>query len=110
LSDGEDVPFGERRLLEEPEGLLRHPHSSPGHRLPRALAFVGDVDHPDPAFLIHVGESLLFRHRRHPTFSTRTRSPPVTPSNTLGSPSIRPNTLTGLAGRISTPRLAGVGP
>ena len=30
--------------------------------------------------------------------------------NTVGSPTTRPNTLTGLAGRISAPRLAGVGP
>src|SRR5262245_21275505 len=30
--------------------------------------------------------------------------------NTRGSPSTLPNTLTGLAGRISSPRLAGVGP
>ena len=43
-------------------------------------------------------------------FSILTGVPDVTASNTAASPSILPKTLTGLAGRISAPRLAGVGP
>src|SRR5262249_44308159 len=45
-----------------------------------------------------------------PTGSRRTAAPARTRRKTVASPSIRPNTLTGLAGRISAPRLAGVGP
>jgi hypothetical protein len=36
--------------------------------------------------------------------------PALTFRNAVGSPLTRPNTFTGLAGRISSPRLAGVGP
>jgi len=45
----------------------------------------------------------------HYALSTRTRRD-LTPSNAFGSPVSLPKTLTGLAGRISFPWLAGVGP
>ena len=37
-------------------------------------------------------------------------APVATAASTVGSPSMAPMTLTGLAGRISFPRLMGVGP
>jgi hypothetical protein len=42
--------------------------------------------------------------------SRRTLVPDATFLKTVASPSIRPTTFTGLAGRTSSPRLAGVGP
>ena len=42
--------------------------------------------------------------------STLISAPASTRARTVGSPSIAPRTLTGLAGRISLPRLIGVGP
>ena len=42
--------------------------------------------------------------------STRTTVPERALVKTVASPTIRPKTLTGLAGLISLPRLAGVGP
>ena len=44
------------------------------------------------------------------TRSTLTRVPDRKASNSFGSPSSVPKTVTGLAGRISSPRLIGVGP
>ena len=50
------------------------------------------------------------RARRPPPARDAPASPARTALNTVGSPSTRPKTLTGLAGRHSSPRLAGVGP
>src|SRR2546426_1984213 len=46
----------------------------------------------------------------HGTLLRVTRVPALTRLNTLASPTTRPTRFTGLAGRISAPRLSGVGP
>jgi hypothetical protein len=53
-------------------------------------------------------DNLLIRHS--PARSIFTGPPSSTAFRTLASPSTLPTTLTALAGRISSPRLAGVGP
>ena len=47
---------------------------------------------------------------RHHLLSKRTVAPDGTPFSNVGSPFILPTTVTGLAGRISSPLLMGVGP
>jgi len=58
--------------------------------------------------LVHVGR--VEKDLHEPPLSSVTRVPARTFLNTVASPLTRPTTFTGLAGRISSPRLAGVGP
>ena len=58
--------------------------------------------------LRHVGR--IEKDLRAPPRSSLTLVPARTFRNTVGSPTTRPTTVTGLAGRISSPRLIGVGP
>src|SRR5205823_14177077 len=68
------------------------------------------VHHAERHAFLDLGHARGVEEDLHRALLTVTGDPARTVLNTLGSPAIRPTTLTGLAGRISPPRLIGVGP
>src|SRR2546427_5500989 len=98
--------------------VARHDRADLLDQRPEGPLLLGDerrvgrdaVDDAERDAFLELADARRIEKDLHGALLRVTRVPALTRLNTLGSPTIRPTRFTGLAGRISAPRLSGVGP